>query len=216
MSSLRLSADSIIRAAAKEVGGKVSELVGADKSRRLARPRQVAMVLCRQYPDPFGKMRSLPAVGRLCGTRDHTTVLHAERRIASLCISDQSIREMVARIEYRALSETALTLPPDGLADKFPNLQFVLNQIDKAALLPPRPFPAKPTTARPGKLVYYQGRLIPLREAVQRAGGVVKVDLARGRIKDGWPVDRAVSLPAIIPKLRSKSNWGGSLGLSRE
>ena len=49
-------------------------------SRRVARPRQVAMYLARELT-----MRSLPEIGRRFGGRDHTTVLHACRRIAALC-----------------------------------------------------------------------------------------------------------------------------------
>jgi chromosomal replication initiator protein len=55
----------------------------AQRSRRVARPRQVAMYLSRELT-----MRSLPEIGRRFGGRDHTTVLHACRRIAALCQED--------------------------------------------------------------------------------------------------------------------------------
>jgi chromosomal replication initiator protein len=62
----------------------------AQRSRRVARPRQVAMYLSRELT-----MRSLPEIGRRFGGRDHTTVLHACRRIAALCQEDPVFRQEV-------------------------------------------------------------------------------------------------------------------------
>ncbi len=60
------------------------------RSRRVARPRQVAMFLSRELT-----MRSLPEIGRRFGGRDHTTVLHACRRIAALCSEDPMLKQEV-------------------------------------------------------------------------------------------------------------------------
>jgi chromosomal replication initiator protein len=60
------------------------------RSRRVARPRQVAMYLSRELT-----MRSLPEIGRRFGNRDHTTVLHACRRIAELCAADPLFKQEV-------------------------------------------------------------------------------------------------------------------------
>jgi chromosomal replication initiator protein len=60
------------------------------RSRRVARPRQVAMYLSRELT-----MRSLPEIGRRFGGRDHTTVLHACRRIAELCANDPLFKQEV-------------------------------------------------------------------------------------------------------------------------
>jgi chromosomal replication initiator protein len=60
------------------------------RSRRVARPRQVAMYLARELT-----MRSLPEIGRRFGGRDHTTVLHACRRIAALCAEDPILKQEV-------------------------------------------------------------------------------------------------------------------------
>jgi len=60
------------------------------RSRRVARPRQVAMYLARQLTE-----RSLPEIGRRFGGRDHTTVLHACRRIAALCEEDPVLKQEV-------------------------------------------------------------------------------------------------------------------------
>ncbi len=62
----------------------------AQRSRRVARPRQVAMFLAREIT-----MRSLPEIGRRFGGRDHTTVLHACRRIAALCDEDPTFKQEV-------------------------------------------------------------------------------------------------------------------------
>jgi len=60
------------------------------RTRRVARPRQVAMYLSRELT-----MRSLPEIGRRFGGRDHTTVLHACRRVSALCQEDDKFRQEV-------------------------------------------------------------------------------------------------------------------------
>ncbi|HWU26978.1 MAG TPA: chromosomal replication initiator protein DnaA [Rhizomicrobium sp.] len=60
------------------------------RSRRVARPRQVAMYLARALTQ-----RSLPEIGRRFGGRDHTTVLHACRRIEALCEEDPVLKQEV-------------------------------------------------------------------------------------------------------------------------
>jgi chromosomal replication initiator protein len=66
------------------------DLHSKERSRRVARPRQVAMYLSRELT-----MRSLPEIGRRFGDRDHTTVLHACRRIAELCSTDAALKQEV-------------------------------------------------------------------------------------------------------------------------
>jgi chromosomal replication initiator protein len=66
------------------------DLHSKERSRRVARPRQVAMYLSRELT-----MRSLPEIGRRFGDRDHTTVLHACRRIAELCSIDAALKQEV-------------------------------------------------------------------------------------------------------------------------
>ena len=60
------------------------------RARAVARPRQVAMFLSKQLTS-----RSLPEIGRKFGGRDHTTVMHAVRRIEDLKQSDIAIAEDV-------------------------------------------------------------------------------------------------------------------------
>ena len=68
----------------------LKELHSARRARRVARPRQVAMYLARELTT-----RSLPDIGRRFGGRDHTTVLHACRRIEALCKSDPVFQQEV-------------------------------------------------------------------------------------------------------------------------
>lgn len=60
------------------------------RTRRVARPRQVAMYLARELT-----MRSLPEIGKRFGGRDHTTVLHACRRVVALCDEDPLFKQEV-------------------------------------------------------------------------------------------------------------------------
>lgn len=67
---------------------RVSDLHAKDRSRQVARPRQVAMALAKELTN-----HSLPEIGDAFGGRDHTTVLHACRRIAELKTRDNRIME---------------------------------------------------------------------------------------------------------------------------
>jgi chromosomal replication initiator protein len=69
---------------------ELRELHSPRRARRVARPRQVAMYLARELTS-----RSLPDIGRRFGGRDHTTVLHACRRIEALCQSDPVFQQEV-------------------------------------------------------------------------------------------------------------------------
>jgi chromosomal replication initiator protein len=68
----------------------VKDFHSPQRARRVARPRQVAMYLARKLTT-----RSLPEIGRRFGGRDHTTVLHACRRIEALCDEDPLFRQEV-------------------------------------------------------------------------------------------------------------------------
>ncbi len=67
---------------------RLADLSAKTRSRSIARPRQVAMALAKELTT-----RSLPEIGRSFGGRDHTTVLHAVRKVAELRESDTGIRE---------------------------------------------------------------------------------------------------------------------------
>jgi len=67
---------------------RVHDLLSVRRSRSIARPRQVAMSLAKELTN-----HSLPEIGDAFGGRDHTTVLHANRKIAELRETDARIRE---------------------------------------------------------------------------------------------------------------------------
>jgi len=67
---------------------RLSDLIGPKRVRTFARPRQVAMYLCKQLTQ-----RSLPEIGRRFGGRDHTTIMHGVKRIEELRGKDSQIAE---------------------------------------------------------------------------------------------------------------------------
>jgi chromosomal replication initiator protein len=67
---------------------RLSDLHAKDRSRQVARPRQIAMAIAKELTD-----HSLPEIGEAFGGRDHTTVLHACRRIAELVKKDTRVDE---------------------------------------------------------------------------------------------------------------------------
>ncbi|MFC3118641.1 helix-turn-helix domain-containing protein [Jhaorihella thermophila] len=69
---------------------RLSDIIGPKRLRSYARPRQVAMYLCKQLTS-----RSLPEIGRRFGGRDHTTVMHGVRRIEELTQTDGQLAEDV-------------------------------------------------------------------------------------------------------------------------
>jgi chromosomal replication initiator protein len=75
----RITVDDIQKAVSEHFGLKQADLLSERRTRAVARPRQAAMYLAKQLTT-----RSLPDIGRRFGGRDHTTVLHAVRRIEEL------------------------------------------------------------------------------------------------------------------------------------
>lgn len=69
------------------------ELISDRRARYVARPRQVAMWISRQITT-----RSMPDIGRRFGNRDHTTVLHALRRIEALRAEDPKMHDVTERL----------------------------------------------------------------------------------------------------------------------
>jgi chromosomal replication initiator protein len=89
-SERRITIEEIQRRVAEHYNIKLSEMSSERRARAVARPRQVAMFLAKQLTS-----RSLPEIGRKFGGRDHTTVMHAVRRIEELRQSDSAIAEDV-------------------------------------------------------------------------------------------------------------------------
>ena len=88
-----VSIDNIQRIVAEYYKIKISDLHSKRRSRSVARPRQVAMYLAKDLTH-----HSLPEIGEVFGGRDHTTVLHACRKIKELLESDADIREDVKNL----------------------------------------------------------------------------------------------------------------------
>jgi len=84
----KLSVEEIKRKVADHYNIRLSDLVGPKRTRCFARPRQVAMYLCKQLTS-----RSLPEIGRSFGGRDHTTVMHGVKRIDELRHKDAQIAD---------------------------------------------------------------------------------------------------------------------------
>jgi chromosomal replication initiator protein len=91
----RITIDDIQKATAEHYGLKQADLLSERRNRAIARPRQAAMWLAKSMTT-----RSLPDIGRRFGGRDHTTVLHAVRRIEALKAEDSALArdlEVLAR-----------------------------------------------------------------------------------------------------------------------
>ncbi len=86
----RVTVEDIQKVVAQHFNVKISDMHSARRSRSIARPRQIAMYLCKQLT-----ARSLPDIGRSFGGRDHTTVMHAVKKVQELMASDQNVTEDV-------------------------------------------------------------------------------------------------------------------------
>jgi chromosomal replication initiator protein len=89
-SERRITIDEIQKKVAEHFNIRVADMHSARRARQVARPRQVAMYLAKQLTP-----RSLPEIGRKFGGRDHTTVIHAVRKIEELSAYDATFKEDV-------------------------------------------------------------------------------------------------------------------------
>ncbi len=95
----QVSMDNIQRTAAEYYKIKIADMMSRRRSRSVARPRQMAMALSKELTN-----HSLPEIGDSFGGRDHTTVLHACRKIKELRETNSDIRE-----DYKNLLRTLTT-----------------------------------------------------------------------------------------------------------
>lgn len=86
----QVTVEDIQKRVAEHYNIRMSDMHSSRRSRAIARPRQIAMYLCKQLTT-----RSLPEIGRKFGGKDHTTVMHAVRKVEELCGDDSVIREDV-------------------------------------------------------------------------------------------------------------------------
>ena len=84
----RVSIEDIQKRVAEHFNVRLGDMHSPRRARAVARPRQVAMYLCKQLTT-----RSLPEIGRKFGGRDHTTVMHAVRKIDELKREDSSLAQ---------------------------------------------------------------------------------------------------------------------------
>lgn len=89
----KVTIDEIQRTVADYYSIRLSELLSDRRARNIARPRQFAMYLCKQLTN-----RSLPEIGRKFGGRDHTTVMHAVRKVEELKEQDSQIEDDISRL----------------------------------------------------------------------------------------------------------------------
>src|SRR4051794_5245524 len=95
-----ITAATIMAATASYYGLSMDDLCGSSRSRTLVTARQIAMYLCRELTD-----LSLPKIGSSFGGRDHTTVMHADRKIRSLMAERRSIFNQVTELTNRIKSQ---------------------------------------------------------------------------------------------------------------
>ncbi|MFF5144392.1 chromosomal replication initiator protein DnaA [Streptomyces sp. NPDC013157] len=95
-STPEISATAIMAATADYFGLTVEDLCGSSRGRQLVTARQIAMYLCRELTD-----LSLPKIGAQFGNRDHTTVMHADRKIRALMAERRSIYNQVTELTNR-------------------------------------------------------------------------------------------------------------------
>jgi len=96
-----ITAAMIMTSTANHFDLTVADLTGANRTASVALARQVAMYLCRDLTE-----LSLPKIGALFG-RDHTTVMHAYRKIALMMIKDRGIFNTISEITSRLRQQTA-------------------------------------------------------------------------------------------------------------
>ena len=95
-----ITAAQIMGACASYFGVSIEELCGASRSRTLVTARQISMYLCRKLTD-----LSLPKIGQAFGGRDHTTVMHADRKIRGLMAEKRSLYNQVTDLTSRTKSQ---------------------------------------------------------------------------------------------------------------
>lgn len=83
-----ITIDNIQKVVAEYYKIKLSDLTSKRRTRSIARPRQIAMTLAKEMTN-----HSLPEIGDAFGGRDHTTVMHACKRISELRVSDKDVEE---------------------------------------------------------------------------------------------------------------------------
>ena len=110
-----ISAALIIAQTAAYFGLSIDDLCGSSRSRVLVTGRQIAMYLCRELTD-----LSLPKIGQQFGGRDHTTVMHADKKIRQLLAERRSVYNQVTELTNRIKQQARQSVT--GLAEVWTEL----------------------------------------------------------------------------------------------
>jgi len=97
----RVGVDAILQAVCDYFGVKVNDIVGTCRMKKFAFPRHVAQYLCREMAG-----LSFPEIGARFGGKDHSTVLHACRKIERLVQNDPNVQNLISYLEKK-IRETA-------------------------------------------------------------------------------------------------------------
>ena len=100
--SSQITASMIMGQTAAYFGLSIDDLCGSSRSRGLVTARQIAMYLCRELTE-----LSLPKIGQQFGGRDHTTVMHADRKIRQLMAERRSVYNQVTELTTRIRSQAS-------------------------------------------------------------------------------------------------------------
>jgi chromosomal replication initiator protein len=95
-----ITAATIMAQTSAYFGQSMEELCGSSRSRVLVNARPIAMYLCRELTD-----LSLPKIGQQFGGRDHTTVMHADKKIRQLMAERRSVYNQVTELTNRIKSQ---------------------------------------------------------------------------------------------------------------
>jgi len=97
----QITSATIMAQTAAYFGLTIDDLCGSSRSRVLVTARQIAMYLCRELTD-----MSLPKIGQEFGGRDHTTVMHADKKIRQLMAERRAIYNQVTELTNRIKQQT--------------------------------------------------------------------------------------------------------------
>lgn len=152
---------SVQKCAAGVFGVAFEAVAGHSRKAKFARPRQVAMFLMRQMTS-----HSLPKLGQLF-VKDHTTILHAIRRVNERMADDLTFCVRVHATQFMV----------EWIGNIQTQCQFVPQKV-------------QPMT------VIYQGQKITIPEAMRRSQSPVAVKTVHRRLSEGWPLMRALTFPS--------------------
>ena len=100
-----LQPDDVLAEVSKTFGVSNDRLLGRERTREVALPRQIAMYLMREEGGV-----SLPQIGEIVGGRDHTTVIYACDKVNNLMETDEHLRRQILQIRERLYGRVSLAV----------------------------------------------------------------------------------------------------------